>query len=94
MEDQFFGGAKLRLIGETRVPVVSAEDLVSMKILAGRPHDLDDVAAIARASGDALAIDRVRATLQLLETALDRRDLLPTLERVMADARRGAAPGS
>jgi Nucleotidyl transferase AbiEii toxin, Type IV TA system len=49
LEEQFFAGAQERVIGDARVPVVSAEDLVAMKVLAGRPRDLDDVVAILHA---------------------------------------------
>jgi len=34
------------------VPVVSAEDLVVMKVLAGRPKDEEDVVAVALAYQD------------------------------------------
>src|SRR5207249_11347529 len=30
-----------RVVGDARVPVVCAEDLVAVKVLAGRPRDLD-----------------------------------------------------
>jgi predicted nucleotidyltransferase len=88
LEDQFFAGARERLIGDVRVPVVSAEDLVAMKVLAGRARDLDDVAAVARVHRDDLDLEKVRRTLRLLEDALDRRDLVSELERVVAAARR------
>ena len=84
LEEQFFAGTTEREIGGVRVPVVSAEDLVAMKVLAGRPTDLDDVAAVARAYRPGLDLTRVRATLRLLETSLDRRDLVSTLDRVIA----------
>ncbi|MGH7266517.1 MAG: nucleotidyl transferase AbiEii/AbiGii toxin family protein [Candidatus Rokuibacteriota bacterium] len=87
LEEQFFAGVEERVIGDVRVPVVCAEDLVAMKVLAGRPRDLDDVGAIARVRRD-LDLDKVRGTLRLLESALDRRDLVGELERVVADARR------
>jgi hypothetical protein len=83
LEEQFFAGATERLIGETRVRVVSAEDLVAMKVLAGRPTDLEDVAAVVRAHRDDLDLQKVRGTLGLLETALDRRDLLDAFQRVV-----------
>lgn len=88
LEEQFFAGVQERVIGDARVPVVCAEDLVAMKVLAGRPRDLDDVAAIARVHRTDLDVDKVRGTLRLLERALDRRDLVSELERVVAAARR------
>lgn len=88
LEEQFFAGARERDIAGTRVPVVSAEDLVAMKVLAGRPRDLDDVTAVVRARSHTLDLERVRTTLRLLESALDRRDLVVELEHRLAAARR------
>lgn len=59
-----------------------------MKMLAGRPRDLEDVGAIARVRRDDLDLDRIRVTLRMLERALDRSDLVNELERIVADARR------
>jgi hypothetical protein len=36
LEEQFFAGVEERVIGNARVPMVSAKDLVAMKVLAGR----------------------------------------------------------
>jgi len=90
LEDQFFARATERRVGDVVVPVVSAEDLVAMKILAGRPRDMEDVASIVRAQRD-LDVDAIRDTLRLLERALDRADLVTELERVIAGAG-GAGP--
>ncbi len=92
LEDQFFTGAQERVVGEARVPVVSAEDLVAMKVLAGRPRDVGDVEAILRAHREDLDLQRIRATLALLEAALDRRDLLSELDRLLALVRRAGPP--
>jgi hypothetical protein len=62
---------------------------VTMKVLAGRPRDLDDMVSMLRTRGDTLDLDRVRTTLGLLEKALERRDLLPELERAIKRARGG-----
>ena len=94
LEDQFFAGVEQRIVGDARVPVAAAEDLVAMKILAGRPRDLDDVAAIIRARRGTLDLDRIRATLGLLEGALDRRDLRSELERLLILASRAERPPS
>jgi hypothetical protein len=91
LEEQFFAGASERLVGEARVPVVSAEDLAAMKILAGRGTDLDDVAAIVRACGEALDVAKIRATLGVVEAALDRRDLVARLEHIVAENKGGRA---
>jgi hypothetical protein len=88
LEEQFFAQASERLIGSVRVPVVSAEDLVAMKVLAGRPRDMEDVAGIVRARAD-LDVEAVRGTLRLLERALDRADLVVELDRILARAKAG-----
>jgi hypothetical protein len=92
LEDQFFAGMQERVVGEAHVPVVSAEDLVAMKVLAGRPRDVGDVEAILRVHADDLDLHRIRTTLGLLEAALDRRDLLSELDRMLALARRAGTP--
>ena len=83
LEEQFFARATQRRVGDVVVPVVSAEDLVAMKILAGRPRDVEDVASIVRARRD-LDVEAIRGTLRLLERALDRADLVAELERLIA----------
>ena len=63
------------------IPVISPEDLIASKILAGRSKDLDDVRGILRTRSD-LDLELVRRTLTLLESALDRTDLLSALENL------------
>jgi len=86
LEELFFSRVRERPIGPLRVPVASAEDLLIMKVLAGRPKDLDDVVAIARAHGSSLDFARVTETLRVLEKALNRGDLVVTLERALTRA--------
>ena len=49
-----------------RVPIATVEDLVTMKILAGRPKDLDDAEGMLRARSEEIDLDHVRRMLQLL----------------------------
>jgi hypothetical protein len=88
LEDQFLERAVVRDIDGVRVPVASAEDLVVMKVLAGRPKDQEDVVAIAAVHGGALDDRAVRKTLVVLEEALARNDLVPAFEAALARARR------
>lgn len=88
LEERFLARAQMRMIDDVAVPVASAPDLVVMKVLAGRPRDLDDVIAVLRAQGDGLDTTSVREALQELERALDRRDLLAAFDRAAARARR------
>lgn len=80
LEDQFFTRVRHRNVDGVSVPVASAEDLIVMKILAGRGKDTDDVMAILEAQGDSLDLDYVRQTLSLLEDALGQSDLLNAFE--------------
>jgi hypothetical protein len=88
LEERFFARAQARTIEDVVVPVASAPDLVVMKVLAGRPQDLDDTIAVLRAQGDGLDAALARATLLELERALDRRDLVAAFDHALAQARR------
>jgi len=86
LEQRFLARAEVRTIDDLAVPVASAPDLIVMKVLAGRPQDLDDATAVLRAQGDGLDTSRVRAMLRELEQALDRVDLVAALDRALAQA--------
>jgi hypothetical protein len=88
LEERFLARAQARTIEDVVVPVASAADLVVMKVLAGRPQDLDDAIAVLRAQGDGLDAVQARATLEELERALDRGDLVPAFDRALAQAGR------
>ena len=79
-EEEFLARARVVVIGGVRVPVISPEDLVVTKILAGRPKDLEDVRGILRQMGAGFDSERVRSLLALLEAALDRSDLRTLFE--------------
>jgi hypothetical protein len=88
LEERFFARAIERQVEGVAVPVASAEDLVVMKVLAGRAKDLEDVVAVLAANPD-LDLALVRETLRDLEGALAQSDLLPAFERALARARAG-----
>jgi hypothetical protein len=94
IEELFLQRAELRDYRGVRVPVACAEDIVVMKVLAGRPKDIEDVVAILRARTEDLNVDIVRSTLSLLEQALDQSDLVPAFEQAFGRARlsRGRSP--
>lgn len=87
-EERFLERARVLLVDGVPVPVAAPDDLVVMKVLAGRPRDLEDVIAILAAQGPRIDLERATATLRLLEEALDRRDLVPRLGDAHAAARR------
>lgn len=83
IEELFLQRAEIRDIQGVEVPIATVEDLVTMKILAGRPKDLDDAEGMLRARADAIDLRHVRRTLGLLEEALSQSDLLPELEQLL-----------
>jgi hypothetical protein len=87
LEERFLARARARDVLGVRVPVAAAEDLVVMKVLAGRPKDLEDVKSIVAAQGGKLDVEEVRGTLQLVEEALGQSDLVPAFEGILAAAR-------
>ncbi len=82
LEDQFLSRAHERTIERVQVSVASPEDLIVMKILAGRPKDLEDVGAVVAALGSQLDADYITTTLTMLEEALAQSDLLPAWRKV------------
>jgi hypothetical protein len=83
LEEDFLGRTRTVDIGGSPVPLITAEDLIIAKILAGRPKDLEDVRALWRTHRRDLDLARIRDTLRLLEEALTQSDLLPVLESIV-----------
>ncbi len=79
-EEEFLERAHRIPIGSVEVPVISPEDLIVTKILAGRPKDLEDVRGVLRSRGGNLDLSRVREVLCLLEEALGQSDLVSLFE--------------
>jgi hypothetical protein len=88
LEEAFLERAAIRQIQGLRVPVAAAEDLVAMKVLAGRRKDEEDVIAILSAQSGKLNVDLIRKTLTDLSEALAQDDLLPLFERLLEEASR------
>ncbi len=89
LEPMFLNRAVSIGVEDVEVPVAAADDIVVMKILAGRPKDLEDATSVVAACGDSLDLTRARSTLTEIERALDRSDLTTTLEAIVARVRRG-----
>lgn len=70
-----------------QLPVISAEDLVVLKILAGRGKDLDDVEGILLRKGKALDRKAVASRLRELEDLLGQSDLLPVFDKLASEIR-------
>jgi len=80
LEELFLERARDVEISGTTISVISPEDLIVTKILAGRSKDLDDVRGILNERGERLDLDQIRETLDLLEQALGQSDLRPQFE--------------
>jgi hypothetical protein len=83
MEELFMSRARRLRMADVDVSVASPEDILVMKIFAGRPHDLEDALSVLRGRPD-LDLAEVRSTLSALEGALDQSDLTPLLESLLA----------
>jgi hypothetical protein len=86
LEDDLLQRAVVQSIDGVPVPVIEIADLVILKVLAGRPKDLDDVLELLRIHGDSIDAIRVRTVLKALEDALGQSDLLEAFERARARA--------
>jgi hypothetical protein len=93
LEQLFFKRRRRRMVEGVRVPVASPEDVIVMKVLAGRGKDGDDVVAIV-AARRRLDVALIRRMLAALEAALDQGDLRPRFEALLARGRRPASRGS
>jgi len=92
LEQEFLERAmEVDLGGGVKAPVISAEDLVIGKILAGRTKDVEDVRGIVQQQLGRLDLGRIRTVLAALEEALARADLLPVFE---AELQRAESDGS
>ena len=89
LEDDFLSRAITVDLGGTAVPVIHLEDLVVAKILAGRPKDIEDVAALWQLHGRTADAGRIRDVLTRLEEALSQSDLVPAFDAVIRRAERG-----
>lgn len=83
LEEEFLAHRRFVDLGGLEVPVISPEDLVVTKILAGRPKDLEDVRGVLREQSGRLDLQRSRRFLRMLEQALHCSDLLPVLDRLL-----------
>jgi hypothetical protein len=87
LEEEFFASARELSLAGVTVPVISPEDLVVTKILAGRPKDRDDIVGILREQLPTMDLARCRRFLSMLEEALSRDDLLPEFDEAVARTR-------
>jgi hypothetical protein len=87
LEELFASRVRELDVAGVRVPVARAEDLIVMKVLAGREKDISDIEAVLLAQATTLDLGMVRETLELLEQALGQSDLLPLFEQTLLRTR-------
>jgi hypothetical protein len=83
IEELFFEHVSPIEIEGVSIPVASAEDIIVMKILAGRPKDLEDVVGILVARASDLDLPSIRETLGMIELAIGQSDLRPLFEQCL-----------
>jgi len=83
LEQRFLDEVRIVRAGRHHIPVIAPEHLVTLKILAGRPKDLEDVRGMIRIAE--LDHASIESTLVELESMLDQRDLLPVYARLRAE---------
>lgn len=88
LEEMFALRAVATDVGGVTIPVAALEDVLAMKVLAGRPKDLEDVVALLRVRADQIDFELVGETLSMIEGALDQSDLTPAFEQCRKRARR------
>lgn len=81
LEEEFLKRAIRVDIGGTVLPVISPEDLIVTKLLAGRPKDIEDVHGILRERVGRLDLKRIRRTLARLGEAVAQPELTRLFER-------------
>ncbi len=90
LEQRFLDEVELHRIGRRQIPVLSAENLIVTKLLAGRPKDLEDVRELLAVRAGGLAYAQIDQLLTLVEQALDQHDLRPLFTRLRDEALHGA----
>jgi predicted nucleotidyltransferase len=86
LDQEILDRARVLDLGGVEVPVVSAEDLVAMKVLAGRRKDLEDVRGVLIEQGGRLDLERIRDVLAAMERVIGEDRLLPRFERLRLGA--------
>ncbi len=88
LEEQFLDRAVVVQLGDFAVPVISPEDLVVTKVLAGRGKDVEDIRGVLRVRSTSLDVGYIRRTLAMVEDALGQSDLTPLFESELSRAGR------
>lgn len=88
LDHEFLDRARPQDVGGVVVPVICAEDLVAMKILAGRRKDLEDVRGVLAVQGGRIDLARIRDVLAAMEAIVGEGKLKARLDRLVRGARK------
>jgi predicted nucleotidyltransferase len=86
LDEELLDRARPTDLGGTLAPVISVEDLVALKILAGRRKDLEDVRGVLAEQRGRIELGRTRDVLAAFEAATGDHRLLARLERLVLSA--------
>ncbi len=81
LEESFLERAQTIDVLGVPVPVIAPIDLVVTKLIAGRPLDIDDAAAVVRARSD-IDMDEVRTTIFAIVAAMGENDAAESLTKL------------
>jgi hypothetical protein len=77
-------------VGRAHIPFIETNDLVVLKILAGRDKDIEDVRALLRSRTPELDVGVVRSRLRALGALLDDSTLVARFDALAKKRRRAA----
>jgi hypothetical protein len=80
LEELFLQDSERLVVGGVSVLVPSAEHLIVMKLLAGRPHDLLDAVAMARAND--VDMDGLEQLATVIADSIGEHDILTALDQL------------
>lgn len=86
LEEEMLSRVRMRRVGRASIPFVDTADLVVLKLLAGRPKDLEDVRALLRAMPDDLDVAAARDRVSLLGALLEDPSLAEALDQLVREA--------
>jgi hypothetical protein len=89
LEMEMLGRAIRRRVGRLQIPFAETNDLLVLKILAGRAKDLEDVRGLLRSCSKEIAPDLVRERLDQLGKLLDDSTFVASFEHELLEAKRG-----
>ncbi|MCA9574114.1 MAG: DUF6036 family nucleotidyltransferase [Polyangiales bacterium] len=79
IEEHFLSRVDVLLLGEVEVPTPCAEDLVVMKLLAGRGQDLEDAKALVKTGAD---LGEIRSMIEAIAEGLGEDDVLASFDEL------------